>query len=132
MESRDGGDHRTLSRTLGRWQLRHAYSVTGLRRSGIRAAKRKRDESRSLAEALAYNRYSSAPRIWWLDAGNGDSLSETLRERFGQVLVGSSLSTDSKVYPLTELGYLNLPAPGVQAPALFMDKPEEMNSHHLA
>ncbi len=31
-------------------------------------------ERRSLAEALAYNRYSSAPRVWWLDAGNGDSL----------------------------------------------------------
>ena len=116
---------------MGRWQLRHAYSVAGLRRSGIRTTKRKRDVarfpvrvSRSLAEALAYNRHSSAPRVWWLDAGNG--------ERFGQVLVGSSLSTDPKDYPLTELGYLNLPAPGVQAPALLMDKPEEMDSHHLA
>lgn len=38
---------------------------------------------RSLAEALDYNRYSNAPRVWWIDAGNGD--------RFGQVLVGSSL-----------------------------------------
>jgi hypothetical protein len=33
---------------------------------------------------------------------------------------------------LTELGYFNLPAPGVQAPELLMAKPEELDSKHLA
>jgi len=79
---------------------------------------------RSLSESLHYNRYSSAPRIWWIDAGNGD--------RFGQVLIGSSLSTAPEDYQLTELGWLNLPAPSVQAPELLVSKPEEELDTHLS
>jgi hypothetical protein len=33
---------------------------------------------------------------------------------------------------LTELDYLNLPAPNIQAPALLMDKPKELDGNHLS
>jgi PRTRC genetic system ThiF family protein len=79
---------------------------------------------RSLHEALDYNRYQTTPRIWWIDAGNGD--------RYGQVLIGSSLSTQAKDYKFHELGCLSLPSPGIQSPELLVDKLEELEDHSLS
>jgi PRTRC genetic system ThiF family protein len=77
----------------------------------------------SLAKALEFN-YDRSPRVWWIDGGNGD--------RFGQVLVGSSLSKVPKDYEFSELGCIWLPAPSVQAPELLISKPEELADNRLS
>lgn len=79
---------------------------------------------RILHTALADNRYYTAQHLWYLDAGNGD--------RWGQVLVGSSHSTQPKDYEFSELGCLRLPAPGIQTPELLLDKPEEQETPQLS
>jgi len=79
---------------------------------------------RSLHQALDGNHYRSQKSVWWIDAGNGD--------RHGQVLVGSSLSIDPNDYRLTKLGCLSLPSPGIQAPELLVDKPEELQENRLS
>ena len=79
---------------------------------------------RSLHQALDRNRYRTQKSVWWIDAGNGD--------RHGQVLVGSSLSVDPNDYRLTKLGCLSLPSPGIQAPELLVDKPEELQENRLS
>lgn len=77
----------------------------------------------SLAKALEFN-YDRSPRVWWIDGGNGD--------RFGQVLIGSSLSMVPKDYEFNELGCIWLPAPSVQAPELLISKPEERSDNRLS
>ena len=77
----------------------------------------------SLAKALEFN-YDCSPRVWWIDGGNGD--------RFGQVLVGSSLSNVPKDYEFSELGCIWLPAPSVQAPELLISRPEEHSDNRLS
>lgn len=79
---------------------------------------------RSLHQALNYNRDRNQQRVWWIDAGNGN--------RHGQVLVGSSLSTDPNDYRFTELGCTSLPSPGIQAKELLIDKPEELQENRLS
>lgn len=79
---------------------------------------------RSLHQALDYNRYQNQPKVWWIDAGNGN--------RHGQVLVGASLSTNPNDYRFTELGCLSLPSPSIQAPELLVDKPEELQENRLS
>jgi len=76
-----------------------------------------------LAKALEFN-HSQSPRIWWIDGGNGD--------RFGQVLVGSSLDPRPETYSASELGWIWLPAPSVQAPDLLIAKPEEVTTVPLS
>ncbi|KAM3090295.1 ThiF family adenylyltransferase [Phormidesmis sp. 146-35] len=77
----------------------------------------------SLAKALEFNDDRS-PRVWWIDGGNGD--------RFGQVLIGSSLSKVQKDYEFSELGCIWLPAPSVQAPELLISRPEEHLDNRLS
>jgi len=77
----------------------------------------------SLAKALEFN-YDRSPRVWWIDGGNGD--------RFGQVLVGSSLSKVQKDYEFSELGCIWLPAPSLQAPELLISRPEEHSDNRLS
>ncbi|MES1024866.1 ThiF family adenylyltransferase [Gloeocapsa sp. BRSZ] len=79
---------------------------------------------RSLHQALDRNHYRSQKSVWWIDAGNGD--------RHGQVLVGSSLSVEPNDYRFTKLGCLSLPSPGIQAPELLVDKPEELQENRLS
>ncbi len=77
----------------------------------------------SLAKALEFNR-TDTPNLWWIDGGNGD--------RFGQVLVGSSLSPLPQDYTFSELGCTWLPAPSVQAPELLVAKPDELEASPLS
>lgn len=77
----------------------------------------------SLAKALEFN-YDRSPKVWWIDGGNGD--------RFGQVLIGSSLSKVQKDYEFSELGCIWLPAPSVQAPELLISRPEEHSDNWLS
>jgi PRTRC genetic system ThiF family protein len=84
----------------------------------------------NLAKALEFN-YGQSPRVWWIDGGNGGSFG-ALRECFGQVLIGSSLSKVQKDYELSELGCIWLPAPNVQAPELLISKPEELAGDRLS
>ena len=77
----------------------------------------------SLAKALEFNR-NDAPNLWWIDGGNGD--------RFGQVLVGSSLSPLPQDYAFSELGCIWLPAPSVQAPELLVAQPDELAASPLS
>ncbi|MBW4474956.1 MAG: ThiF family adenylyltransferase [Stenomitos rutilans HA7619-LM2] len=77
----------------------------------------------SLAKALEFN-YDRSLRVWWIDGGNGN--------RFGQVLIGSSLSNVPKDYEFSELGCICLPAPSVQAPELLISKPEEHSDKRLS
>lgn len=81
---------------------------------------------RALVDALAMNhsQHRGASLVWWIDAGNGD--------RYGQVLIGSSLSTEPDDYLFNELGCLHLPAPSLQAPELLQDKPEELDGSNLS
>ena len=76
-----------------------------------------------LAKTLEFNR-NDAPNLWWIDGGNGD--------RFGQVLVGSSLSPLPQDYAFSELGCIWLPAPSVQAPELLIAKPDELEASPLS
>jgi len=84
----------------------------------------------SLAKALEVN-YHHSPKVWWIDGGNGGSFG-ALRECFGQVLIGSSLSNVPKDYEFSELGCIWLPAPNVQAPELLISKPEELAESRLS
>lgn len=77
----------------------------------------------SLAKTLEFN-CDRSPRVWWIDGGNGD--------RFGQVLIGSSLSKVQKDYEFSELGCIWLPAPSVQAPELLISRPEEHSGNRLS
>jgi PRTRC genetic system ThiF family protein len=77
----------------------------------------------SLAKTLEFN-YNRSPKVWWIDGGNGD--------RFGQMLIGSSLSKVPADYEFSELGCIWLPAPSVQAPELLISKPEELANNRLS
>ncbi|NES98850.1 MAG: hypothetical protein F6K32_27525, partial [Desertifilum sp. SIO1I2] len=78
----------------------------------------------TFAKTLEYNTYYEAPRLWWIDSGNGD--------RYGQVLIGSNLSPLPDDYAPTELGWLQLPAPSAQAPELLVPRVEESQSSTLS
>jgi PRTRC genetic system ThiF family protein len=62
-----------------------------------------------------YSRFDCPDRLWWLDCGNSYSS--------GQVLLGSSITTDPKYYQFSPISCLRLPAPSLQCPDLLM--PEE-------
>lgn len=78
----------------------------------------------SLAKALEHNDCLVASRFWWIDGGNGN--------HYGQVLIGSNLSPLPDDYTPTELGWLQLPAPSVQAPELLVPRIEESQPQTLS
>jgi PRTRC genetic system ThiF family protein len=78
-----------------------------------------------LNKCLMHNDLHTAPKIFWIDAGNG--------ETDGQVLIG----TDSDHYKLREAFKLGevctrLPSPLVQHPELAEPKPEELAQPNLS
>ena len=92
----------------GRWVARTALTVLlGCVDNG--AARRELANALDLA-----NHYPDTPNAWWIDGGN--------HHHSGQVLVGSTLSTNSDDFQFhPELGCLKLPAPSIQAPELLLD-----------
>ncbi|MDJ0708571.1 MAG: ThiF family adenylyltransferase [Leptolyngbyaceae cyanobacterium MO_188.B28] len=70
----------------------------------------------SIQQALPSNSFYSLPACWWIDAGN--------EATYGQVLIGSSLSTDPAAYTASDLGFARLPAPSLQAPDLLQPPPQ--------
>jgi PRTRC genetic system ThiF family protein len=78
-------------------------------------------------ERIAYSNSPGAPRIWYLDLGNGLD--------HGQVLLGSTMNipTLASAFAIGALSRCSLlPSPLLQEPNLRQPRPEELTTHQLS